>query len=240
VERPAWACVVGILLAGLTLTVNQTLFRDVRLLYRCSPLILLSIAAVYGQWMWRDNLSVLDVLVELISVYVLVACSIILHLLFFRKPRKVIASRASQASKLSLREIFAWTALIALMLAPLKLYKADKWRRGLDQIHILETLFVAGVIVTISLSAYFLTSKRCYLAIRLIGIGGLAVLIAVSTASRVGWIDVNAYLSGTIYMDIVAICCERLLAFAVGSILLALPVGMRNDLSFGPKVQQSA
>ena len=232
----AWASVLAMSFAALTLVVNQTLFRSVRLLYRCGPIVLLTVGAIYGQWIGRYLQRADDTLFELSLVAILILCSIMVHFLFFRKPRVARVSPITARRRFALREMFAWTALVAVVLALLQRHDAVDWIRGLTWDRIAEMLCVGCTIVAVTLSAYYLTAERCYLVFRLTGGCFVAVLITISAAYRLDWIDLNAYLLSTIPFYVVASTCERLSAIAVGSMLVALPIGMRNSVAMGDVV----
>ncbi len=232
-QRLAWASVAAMSIAALTLVVNQTLFRNVRLRYRCGPIIMLTAGAIYGQWMGRHLQRADDTLLELLLVALLILCSIMVHFLFFRKPRLARVAPVTVRRRFALREIFAWTALVAVMLALLQRHDAVDWIRGLTWDGIAEMLCVGCTIVAVTLSAYYLTAERCYLVFRLTGGCFVAVLFTISAAYRLDWIDLNAYLFSTIPFYVVASTCERLSAIAVGSMLMALPIGMRNGVGSG-------
>ena len=159
----------------------------------------------------------------------IVLCSFGAHFLYFRKQRLTRVVSNPVRRRFSLAELFAWTALVALMLAPLRLYDWEDWTRGVSLEWLLETLCVVGVIAAVTLSAFCLTAMRCYLALRLLGGCVLAVLIAVSVAYRQSWFDLDINVIGSLPFRFFGMMSECLLAMSVASTLVALPVGMRNS-----------
>jgi hypothetical protein len=228
-QRLAWICLGAMLVSALVYVVNQTMFRKVRLLYRCAPVTLLSVAAIFWQWKWVHFAQPSDILAEVLLMFVIVLSSIGAHFLFFRKQRAMPVASDAVHGRFTLAELFAWTALVALMLAPLRLYDWDDWMRGVSMEWLLETLCVAGVITAVALSAHYLTAMRCNLVFRLLGGCVLAVLIAVSVAYRQNLFDVDSNVIGSISFRFFGIVSECLLAMAVGSFLVALPVGLRSS-----------
>ena len=228
--RVAWVCVGSMAIAVMTLIINQTLFRKVRLLYRCAPIIILTVAAVFAQWKWMSRPFPGDLIVEVLLVLLLVAGSIAVHLLFFRKRHDAHHEVKASQRGFSLGELFGWTGLVALMLAPLKLYSLDRWIGGLSWDSSVRGLGGVIVIAAVTLAAYFLTAKRSYLVCRLLGGIPLVILLAVTAAYRLDYLDLNSHLVSIIPTDIAAAACEGLLVVALGSMLIALPIGMRNDM----------
>jgi hypothetical protein len=226
--RVAWACVGAMAIATSALIINQTLFRNVRLLYRFAPIIILTVVTIFSQWKWMDRPPATDILFEVLLVAILMSCSSMVHLFFLRKRRDLRVDVNTASRGFSLSELFGWTGLAALMLSPIKLYSVNHWMRGLSWETIVVSFCAAVIITSATLSAYLLTAKRCYLVFQLLGGSLLAVFVTVSAACRMDWVDLNFNLIGTIYFDAVAVACERLLAVVFGSVLLALPIGMRH------------
>ncbi len=228
-QRPAWIGIAGLLIAVLVLTVDQVAFSKARLLYRCSPIILLTVASIFVQRSWLGEYSADVIVFELLLVAVILMGSMAIHALFLREPRKQLAV-SKKTRIVSLRELFAWTALAALMLAAFKLYEFKEWTRGVSVESIVQDLIYAGVIAAVSLSAYYLTAKRSGLLVRLLALGAFLLLAITSAVYRLEWDELPSELAG-IEIEIVVKACERVLIIALASMLIALPIGMRNTQS---------
>lgn len=226
--RIAWACVGAIAIATATLVVNQTLFRNVRWLCRVAPVTILTVAVIFGQYKWMRQENVDNTLFEAFLVALLIAGSIIVQFLFFRNRRVDRVDANNSRRGFSLGELFGWTGVVALMLSTLKLHSMSEWVESVSWSSIVGGSTVGCIIAAVTLFAYFLTAKRCYLVLRLLGESLIVAMIAISAAYRLDCLDLNSNLFGAMPTDFVATTCERLLVLALGSILLALPVRMRG------------
>jgi len=228
-NRIAWASIAALAIGVVLFVVYQAVLSDMRLLYRCAPIILLFVAAVFGQWKWMERQPAGNIVFELAIVVFVVLGSLAAHLLFFRTPHRARNLPASSQRNFSLLELFAWTALVALVLATLKLYRTDDWLQELTLQSLLAVLGLGSVITAVALLAFYLTVERCHLILRLIGLSILALLIAVLLAYRLNWIDFQFKLVGVITFESVAVACEPLLFLALGAVYVALPVWMGNN-----------
>ena len=218
-HRIMWGCVAAMAIATATVVVNQTFFRQVRLLYRLAPIVVLTVAAIFGHWQWIERERPDSILFDIILVSILISSSIVVHLIFFRKAPDVRVETNAARRRLALSEMFGWTGIVAAVLAPLRLYDKDDWIGSLSWNSLARMFLVAGIIATVSLSAYFLTTRRCHVVFRLIAGCLFALFLAVY---------LKYILSGRMYFASVELDCERILAIVLGSILLALPIRMRS------------
>ncbi len=240
-QRVAWFGVAALAIAFLTVVLNQTLTRKARLLFRCAPTILLILVAIHLQWQWMwmerhrglamERLRPDNILLGGLLVSPLILSSMIIHFFFFRKTREVRVESYPSPRGFSLIDMFGWMGLVALALSSLRLYYLDDWMRIPTWNSMIEMLCDGSVITVVSLLAYFLTAERCYLVFRLLGGCFLAVLITISAAYRLDWVDLSVNVITTTPFYLVASNCERLTAIALGSILVALPIGMRNAVA---------
>jgi hypothetical protein len=227
-QRPAWISMAALVIALLVLIVDRASFNNARLLYRCSPIIVLAVASIKIQRTWLGKYSADLIVFELFLLAFIVTGSIAFHALFLRAPGKTQVASA-KPRRVSLRELFVWMALVSLILAAFKLYDLKDWTRGLSSMSIVNALLYAGVITTVSLAAYYLTARRSGLALRLLGIGTLALLTLVSAVYRVEW-DAIPYRLAGIELERAAKICECVVLIALASILIALPISMRAHI----------
>ena len=233
--RVAWACVGAIAIATVTLVINQTMFRNVRLLYRLAPVTILTVVVIFGQYKWMRQANVDNTLFEAFLVALLIAGSIIVQFLFFRNRCVDRIDAKNSCRGFSLGELFGWTGLVALMLSTLKLHSMSEWVESVSWGSIVGGSIVGWIIAAVTLSAYHLTVKRCYLVLRLLGGSLIVAMIAISAAYRLDCLDLNSNLFSAMPTDFAATTCERLLVLVLGSILMALPVAMRSGKA-NPKV----
>ena len=226
-HRIASACIAGRTVGTAMLIVHQTLFRNTRMLFRCAPIAVMTVCGIFVYWKWFERDHPANVLFGLLILSLIILGSLVIHFMFFRKPHR---ERSAVSQKhLTLIELFAWTAITALMLAPLNLYDRDDWLRAVSQVASADALISASLIVTVALLAFYLTADRCHLAFRLFGFCLLAIATAITTAYRLNAIDLNASIVGILTFDAVAIPCESLLFLVLGSAYVALPIALRRQ-----------
>lgn len=224
-QRPAWIGIAALLIAAIVWTVDQVAFCRARLVYRSSPIILITAAAIYIQRSWLRNHSTIDIVFELLLLAEILMGSIAIQVLLLREPVKT-SGVSSKTRIVSLRELFAWTALSALMLAVFRLYDLSEWTRYVSPESIVRALMHAGVIAAVSLSAYYLTAKHSWLVLRLLGIGTLMLLALMSAVYRLVWDDLS--LISKLEIESAAKFCECVVVLASASMLIALPIAIRN------------
>ena len=225
-NRIAWILAIGLTLGAINLILHQTPLRNTRMLFRCAPITLVTVAGIFAYWKWFDRNQPANVLVALLIVALIIFGSLVVHYLFFRKPR--LASSSTAPTHFTLLELFAWTALTALVLSPLQLHDKGDWLRALTEIPPVGALIGASTIVAITLLAFYLNAERCHLAFRLLGFSLLAIAVAITAAYRLNGIDLNTPVIGIFTFENVAMTCEPMLFLALGSAYAALPIALRR------------
>ncbi len=225
-HRIALACIAGLTIGTAILIVHQTLFRNTRMLFRCAPIAVMAVCGIFVYWKWFERPYAPNVLFGLLILSLIILGSLVIHFMFFRKPHR--ERSAATQKHLTLIELFAWTALTALMLAPLNLYVRDDWLRAVSQVASADALLAASIIVAVALLAFYLTAERCQLAFRLFGLSLLAIAVAITAAYRLNGIDLNSPIIGIFTFESVAMPCEALLFLVLGSAYVALPIALRR------------
>ena len=228
-NRIAFVCVIGLTIGAAILIVHQTLLRNTRMLFRCAPIAVMAVCGIFMYWKWFERDHPANVLFGLLILSLIILGSLVIHFMFFRKPHR---ERSAKTQKhLTLIELFAWTAITALMLAPLNLYDRGDWLRAVSQVASADALFAASIIVAVALLAFYLTAERCHLAFRLVGFSMLAIAVAITATYRLNGINLNTPIIGIITFESVAMTCEALLFLVPGSAYVALPIALRRKFT---------